>query len=61
MPPPFGKGDWELYKTKEDPGEINDLSEKHPGKLKELAARWEQYKTDNGVLDISIDLSDKVK
>jgi hypothetical protein len=33
----------------------------HPEKLKEMVARWEQYKRDNGVLDISLDLSDKVE
>ncbi len=60
MPHPFGKGDWELYKLKDDPAEMNDLSKQHPEKLKELVARWEQYKEDNGVLDVSLDLSDRV-
>jgi arylsulfatase len=61
MPPPFGPGDWELFNLKQDPGEVADLSAQHPEKLEEMVGLWEQYKTDNGVLDISLDLSDKVK
>ena len=57
MPKPFGKGEWELFDVKEDPAEMNDLSGKHPDRLKKMIARWEQYKKDNGVLDISLDLS----
>ena len=61
MPKPFGTGEWELFNLEQDPAEIDDLSKQHPDKLKEMVARWEQYKKDNGVLDISFDLSDKVK
>ena len=61
MPPPFGPGEWELFNLKRDPGELADLSAQHPEKLKEMVGLWEQYKADNGVLDISLDLSDKVK
>jgi arylsulfatase len=61
MPPPFGPGEWELFNLKSDPGELADLSAQHPEKLKEMVGLWEQYKADNGVLDISLDLSDKVK
>ena len=53
MPAPNGTGEWELFDLKQDPGELNDLGKKHPQKLKELVARWEQYKKDNGVLDLS--------
>jgi arylsulfatase len=56
MPPPFGPGDWQLYNLREDPGELVDLNEQHPEQLKDMIAQWEQYKKDNGVLDISIDL-----
>jgi hypothetical protein len=38
---------------KKDPGELNDLGNKHPQKLEELIARWEQYEEENGVLDLS--------
>ena len=57
MPPPFGKGDWELFNLQEDPGETNDLSELHPEKVEEMVALWEQYRKDNNVLDISYDMS----
>ncbi len=59
MPKPFGKSEWELFDLKEDPAEMNDLSGKHPDRLKKMVTRWEQYKKDNGVLDISFDLSPK--
>jgi hypothetical protein len=36
---------------------MNDLSGKYPDRLEKMIARWEQYKKDNGVLDISFDLS----
>ena len=53
MPAPNGKGEWELFDLKQDPGELNDLGKKHPQKLKELVARWEQYEEENGILDLS--------
>jgi arylsulfatase A-like enzyme len=61
MPPPFGPGEWELFNLKQDPGEIADLSTQHPERRREMIALWERYKADNGVLDIALDLSDKVK
>jgi arylsulfatase len=57
MPHPFGKGEWELFNLKDDPAEMNDLSKEYPEKLKEMVSLWEQYKKDNKVLDISLDLS----
>ena len=61
MPIPFGTGEWELFNLEQDPGELNDLSKQYPDRLEEMVARWEQYKKDNGVLDISLDLSGIVK
>jgi len=57
MPKPFGKSEWELFNLRQDPGEMTDLRSEHPQKVKKMIARWEQYKKDNGVLDISFDLS----
>ena len=34
-------GKWELYNLKEDRSEMNNLANKHPDKLKELAKKWE--------------------
>jgi hypothetical protein len=50
-----------LFNLRQDPAELDDLGKQHPDKLGEMVARWEQYKKDNGVLDISLDLSEKVK
>ncbi len=57
MPPPFASGEWELYNLAEDPAEINDLSGEYPDKVGEMVKKWEQYKEDNTVLDVSLDLS----
>ena len=57
MPEPFGTGEWELFDLSQDPAEMNDLSEQYPDRLEVMKASWEQYKTDNGVLDISYDFS----
>ena len=57
MPKPFGPGKWELYNLKEDPAELKDLSKEHPDRLREMITLWKQYKTDNKVLDISLDMS----
>ena len=53
----FGKGDWELFNLKNDPGEMNDLGTRYPEKREAMIALWEQYKVENGVLDIDMDLS----
>ncbi|MEH6467396.1 MAG: hypothetical protein V7722_07165, partial [Porticoccus sp.] len=57
MPEPFGTGEWELFNLSQDPAEMNDLSEQYPDRLAVMKTRWEQYKKDNGVLDISYDVS----
>ena len=59
MPPPFGSGDWQLYKLSEDPGELIDLSDQQPERLVEMIAQWEQYKVESRVLEISFNLSDE--
>ncbi|MEP4076306.1 arylsulfatase [Haloferula sp.] len=51
LPKPLGKGEWELFNLAEDPAELNDLSETHPEKLKQLVAQWQIYKKENGVLE----------
>ena len=56
MPPPFGSGEWELYNVAEDPAEMNDLAMVHPERLQSMTEMWEQYREENNVLDISLDL-----
>ena len=41
----------------EDPAESNNLSDQHPGKVADMAKMWQQYKVDNMVLDVSLDLT----
>jgi arylsulfatase len=61
MPPPFASGEWELYNLKEDPAEMNNLSSEYPERVKQMVALWDQYKEDNTVLDVSLDLEEKLK
>ncbi|ORY65952.1 realted to arylsulfatase [Pseudomassariella vexata] len=51
MPPPKGPGRWELYNLSNDLGEIHDLAEKEPEKLKEMLAHYETYFHETGVFD----------
>ncbi len=60
MPPPFGPGEWELFNLREDPAEMNDLSGEDPDRLAEMIALWEGYKESNGVLDIALDLAERI-
>jgi arylsulfatase len=57
LPKPLGTGDWELFDLSNDPAELHDLSAEQPDKLKQMVALWDQYKEDNGVLDIVPDLA----
>lgn len=60
MPPTFGSGEWELYNLKDDPAEMNDLGGEQPERLEQMVAMWEQYKTDNKVIDLSLDLAEMI-
>ena len=41
---PYEKeGRWELYDLEQDPTELNDLAEKHPEKVAELSAQYENW------------------
>ncbi|MFK7733999.1 MAG: arylsulfatase [Pseudomonadales bacterium] len=56
LPKPLGSGDWQLYNLKEDPAELNDLSQQHPDKRLDLIEQWEEYKTSNKLLDITMNV-----
>jgi arylsulfatase len=60
MAPPFGSGEWELYNLRDDPAEMNDLGGEQPERLEQMVAMWEQYKTDNKVIDLSLDLAEMI-
>jgi arylsulfatase len=40
------KGPWELYNMAVDRTELNDLAAQQPGKVQELAAKWEKWAAD---------------
>ncbi|OAP65748.1 hypothetical protein AYL99_01720 [Fonsecaea erecta] len=49
IPKPFGPGKWQLYNLERDPGETDDLGERHPDKLQELLMHWDEYCKEVGV------------
>ena len=51
LPKPYGSGGWELYNLAEDPAETHDLAESKPAAINALAASWERYAKDNGVIE----------
>lgn len=50
LPTPEGANKWQLYDLSNDPGELHDVSDKNPQKLKELLGLWEQYAAENRVI-----------
>jgi len=40
---PYGTEEWELFNLAGDVAERHDLAAKHPDKVKELLARWDEY------------------
>jgi arylsulfatase len=42
---PDGYGPWELYDLRTDRSEMHDLAARHPEKVQELAARWQECET----------------
>ena len=47
---PSGTGDWQLYDTKTDPGEMNDLASVHPDIRDQMAGYWDEYASANNVI-----------
>ncbi|MCJ1300910.1 hypothetical protein MMC08_003709, partial [Hypocenomyce scalaris] len=41
---------WQLYDLSRDPGEIEDLADAQPEKVKEMLELWEQYRAETGVV-----------
>jgi arylsulfatase len=48
--PPYGKSEWQLFNLADDPGEVNNLAQKHPEKLEQFKAAWKRYAKDVGVV-----------
>lgn len=56
IPKPKGPEKWQLYNLAKDPGEIHDLAEQEPARMKELLKLWDQYVLETGVVPLSKDL-----
>ncbi|KAH7131503.1 alkaline-phosphatase-like protein [Dactylonectria estremocensis] len=56
IPKPKGPERWQLYNLAKDPGEIDDLAEQEPARLKELIKLWDQYVLETGVVALSPEL-----
>ncbi len=50
MDPPRGKGDWRLFDMANDPGETEDLSDRHPEVRDDLASRYAALQADYGII-----------
>lgn len=56
IPKPKGPEKWQLYNLVKDPGEIHDLADQEPERLKDLIKLWDQYVLETGVVPLSKDL-----
>ncbi|MET0589240.1 MAG: arylsulfatase [Novosphingobium sp.] len=45
-----GDGQWRLFNVAKDPGETQDLAASHPDQLKKLAAEWDSYAKNVGII-----------
>jgi arylsulfatase A-like enzyme len=50
MPPPYGKGNWQLYDLSRDLAEANNLAQVMPNKVAELIEIWNEYASANQVV-----------
>lgn len=50
-PPPKGPGRWEWYDLSTDLGEVHNLAESRPGKLREMLGHYETYFQETGMFD----------
>lgn len=54
LPPPRGKGAWELYNVMRDPGEQDDLAGTEVEILKQLLSDWQVYIAETGAIEINL-------
>ena len=47
---PFDAANFALFNMDEDPGEIHDLKETHPEKLKEMVELWQSQRIELGIV-----------
>ncbi|KAK4895606.1 hypothetical protein LTR27_006389 [Elasticomyces elasticus] len=53
IPKPKGPEKWQLYNLKKDPGEIHDLADHDPERLKKMIKMWDQYVLETGVVPLA--------
>lgn len=58
IPKPKGPERWQLYNLADDPGEVHDLADAHPERLRQLLKLWDQYVIETGVIPLNPDLGD---
>lgn len=56
IPKPKGPEKWQMYNLAKDPGEIHDLSEEDPERLKKMIKLWDQYVLETGVIPLAPEL-----
>ncbi|KAM0155456.1 hypothetical protein ACHAQE_006763 [Botrytis cinerea] len=61
IPKPKGTEKWQLYDLSVDPGEIHDLADAQPEKLKELIKLWDEYVLETGVVPLAPELGNWLK
>ncbi|EAW13149.1 arylsulfatase [Aspergillus clavatus NRRL 1] len=61
IPKPKGPERWQLYNLADDLGEVHDLAEVHPDRLKQLLKLWDQYVVETGVIPLNPDLGDFIE
>lgn len=49
MAPPFGSGEWTLFRIDRDPAELFDRAEAKPERVQELVALWDHYAEERGL------------
>jgi arylsulfatase len=58
VPGADGRSRWQLYDLSRDRGEIDDLAETHPARLRELLRLWEHYVAEAGVIETPLSIFD---
>ncbi|TKX25985.1 sulfatase-like protein 2 [Elsinoe australis] len=53
IPKPKGPEKWQLYNLKKDPGEIHDLADEQPERMKEMIKLWDRYVLETGVIPLA--------
>lgn len=61
IPKPKGPEKWQLYNLANDKGEVRDLAEEYPEKMKELLKLWDQYVLEVGVIPMSPELGEYIE